>query len=563
MRKVLIVTCLFIQLSGLYAQYGQTPLLEREVTISAENQTIESVLNQISAQTGVLFSYSPEIIQSNSKVSLSIQDKSVRFAINSLFSNDINYKVKGKYIILKGEPDKTKDNSVRTIEGYIYDSGTGKRLTDASVYDKNLTASAVTDQYGYFRMELPVNTTLSSIQVSKLGYADTTNLAISDSSLRTIEISINSDKSNRKHKIFTFQKIAPLWLVPRQTIANSLNINQSVFKAVQFSLLPTVSTNHFLRGNAVNNVSVNLLAGYVQGVRLLEFGGLVNIVKDDAQYAQFAGIGNVVGNNFKGFQAAGIFNTAHNVTGYQAAGIFSSSQANADFQTSGIYNNAQTGIFQAAGILNIAREMTIQIGGIANIAEKSNLQIAGLASIAENADWQISGIYNKSAKATAMQISGIANTAPTANGMQLSGFGNYVRDTACIQISGFLNRAGYVRKFQLSFINIDDSCAGVPIGFFTFVKKGYHKIEISADEIFPFNAAFRSGVKQFHTIFMAGVNPFKNEGAYLHYGFGIGTSLGNPGKLLFDIDLTDREIFSKNDLSFNNHLAFYIPILNV
>jgi hypothetical protein len=552
--KNCLILFLFLQFTGLQAQNGQIPLLEREVTISAQNQTIESVLNLIGAQSGIIFSYSPEIIHSNSKVSLSVKGKSVRFAINSLFSNNITCKVKGEYVILKEEGGKHNGVADRTIEGYIYDSGTGEKLTDVSVYDKDLTASAVTDKYGYFRMEIPDITPLSSIQVSKLGYSDTTCLELKGNSMRTLEIALNSDERNKNSQFFTFQKIAPLWLVPRHTMVNSFNISKSAFKAVQFSFLPTISTNRFLRGNTVNKVSINLLAGYVQGVRLVEIGGLINIVKEDAQYAQFGGIGNVVGNNFKGFQVAGIFNTSRNVKGVQAAGIFSSSMANADFQVSGVYNYARAGNSQTSGILNIAREMKLQIAGIANTAEKSVLQIAGILNLASDAKNQTSGINSHSGNVTFLQISGIVNSASAVNGLQLTGCFNYARNSANVQIAGLFNRAGYVRTLQLSVLNLADSCNGISVGLFSYVKNGYHKLEVSADEIFPFNASFRSGVKQFHTLVMIGINPFGNARNDFHFGYGIGTSFGKTGKLLFDIDLTNREIFSNNDLSFNNHL---------
>jgi hypothetical protein len=253
----------------------------------------------------------------------------------------------------------------------------------------------------------------------------------------------------------------------------------------------------------VNSVSVNLLAGYVQGVRLVEIGGLVNIVQEDARYAQFVGIGNVVGNQVKGVQVAGIFNTAREVRGVQVGGIFSYAATRADVQASGIYNQAQTGISQISGIMSVAHSMKWQLAGIAN----------------------------------------------------------YARDTAGIQISGIINRAGYANGLQLSLINVADSGKGVCIGLFNFIKNGYHKLEFSADEVFPFNASYRSGMKSFHTLVIIGINPFVNTGSNYHFGYGIGTSFGKTGKLLVDLDLTFREVFSKKALSFSNHLyQFYAGI---
>jgi hypothetical protein len=138
--------------------------------------------------------------------------------------------------------------------------------------------------------------------------------------------------------------------------------------------------------------------------------------------------------------------------------------------------------------------------------------------------------------------------------LQMAGIANYSRDTAGIQISGIINRAGYASTLQLSLINVADSSGGLCIGLFNFIKNGYHKLEFSAEEIFPFNVSYRSGMKSFHTLVTIGINPFTSNGSTFHYGYGAGSSFGKTGKLLVDIDLTFREVFSKKALSFNNHL---------
>ncbi|HEX2922050.1 MAG TPA: hypothetical protein VHO50_12880, partial [Bacteroidales bacterium] len=97
--RTCLIFCFYLQFTVLQAQSEQIPLLEREVSISARNQTIEWVISEISTQSGIIFSYNPEIIGADSKIDLSVQSKSVRFALNSLFTNNITYKERGEYII--------------------------------------------------------------------------------------------------------------------------------------------------------------------------------------------------------------------------------------------------------------------------------------------------------------------------------------------------------------------------------------------------------------------------------------------------------------------------------
>ncbi|HEY9487176.1 MAG TPA: sigma factor [Chryseosolibacter sp.] len=69
------------------------------------------------------------------------------------------------------------------------------------------------------------------------------------------------------------------------------------------------------------------------------------------------------------------------------------------------------------------------------------------------------------------------------------------RQTMAIR-TGILNVAPKVNGTQIGLINVADIVRGVPIGLMSLVWKGYHKIEISADEIFYNNLSFRTGVRQ-------------------------------------------------------------------
>ena len=79
------------------------------------------------------------------------------------------------------------------------------------------------------------------------------------------------------------------------------------------------------------------------------------------------------------------------------------------------------------------------------------------------------------------------------------------------QISAFYNHGRNVRGTQIGLFNYADTLGGVPIGLISFVKTGYHKLEISADEIFHANLAFRTGVSKFYNILSAGIMPEQNK----------------------------------------------------
>ena len=130
-------------------------------------------------------------------------------------------------------------------------------------------------------------------------------------------------------------------------------------------------------------------------------------------------------------------------------------------------------------------------------------------------------------------------------GAQVSGLLNFtLRALEGAQVSGLLNYATRVRGAQVGIINATDSIHGVPIGLISFVLKGYHKIEVSADEIFYTNVAFRTGVRQFYNILTAGAKPntFDDEETYWTFGYGIGTAPRLSRTLSLNVDLTANQV---------------------
>jgi hypothetical protein len=86
--------------------------------------------------------------------------------------------------------------------------------------------------------------------------------------------------------------------------------------------------------------------------------------------------------------------------------------------------------------------------------------------------------------------------------------------------AGFVNIARTIHGLQLGFVNLTDSIEkGFPLGFLSFIRKGgYKALELSANELYPFNLAFKTGVKGLYTSVIASWNPMSEE----HYALGMG-----------------------------------------
>jgi hypothetical protein len=142
----------------------------------------------------------------------------------------------------------------------------------------------------------------------------------------------------------------------------------------QFTFLPPLSTNGWQNSRTVNNVSVNLLAGYSAGVDGIELGSLVNVVRDSVHGFQAAGLVNATGGNVNGIQMAGLINAvAGSATGWQAAGLINAVMKPSTLtQSAGLLNIAPTEIHgvQMAGLLNVGGKVYgVQLAGLINIAD--------------------------------------------------------------------------------------------------------------------------------------------------------------------------------------------------
>jgi type II secretory pathway component GspD/PulD (secretin) len=151
-RYILALFCLVF--SVLAMGQSKTPLLERDINLNITNQPLSVAFDKIAAQTGVTFSYSPSLVNTNKIVSVKATNKSVREVLALMLDDNVAYKASGKYIILSKA--ETPGKKV-TVSGYVYDKNSGKKVPNTSVYDEKSMTSAVTNEYGYYELEVPKN----------------------------------------------------------------------------------------------------------------------------------------------------------------------------------------------------------------------------------------------------------------------------------------------------------------------------------------------------------------------------------------------------------------------
>jgi hypothetical protein len=505
--RVLVALVVFIiSFQGLQAQESH---LYKKITVSVTSVPLEQALATIGKAGDFTFSYNADMIDPSLRVTVNATNRNVDAVLTDLLGEKVRRKEVGDHVILvRNVPrnEKPAEKTESTITGIVTEAGTGRAIKDATVYEVGGKRSALTNGNGRYSITFPSGETMRSLAFCRAGYKDTV-VFILPLNNKTLNISLVPgapaiDRISMQPGSIGIVAAVPGQLaidsmpfvnalVPRRTRINSLNLRIFNTWPVQVSLVPYISTNWKVSGSVNNAFSLNILAGYSGGVRGFELGGLLNIDRNHVRGFQLGGLGNIVGKKASGFQLGGLFNVdLGNFYGCQVAGLFNwVADTVRGAQFAGLFNYLPT------------RWKGAQIAGLANISldHVTGLQMAGLLNVARE-------------------------------------------DNRGVQVAGLLNYAKVLKGVQIGLFNVTSKVeSGVPVGFFSYVHKGgYMRAELSADEVFYVNIAFKTGTDRFYNIFKAGTN----DSLLMNFAYGVGTLFHIGKKFGFNIDFTGSMFFS-------------------
>lgn len=496
----LIALCISL---GVNAQ--NVPLLEKTLTIEFREESIEKALKKISRETKITFSYTSSDIDIEQNITASYKSKTVREILEQIFKGKVSFKEKGKYIILAKVPSTPEKTSSTVqpknpffINGYVLNLVTGEKISGVSIYDTRTFTAAVTNEFGYFNMMLKDPQEENRLAISRKSYTDTL-IILKEDTYAFINVSLSPE---------TKPEVPPV-IIKYDTITKI--VQDTVFSPPVVMDLPADSS-HAIEP-VWNTKSMRDTLQYRKAqVSFVPFVGTNG--KESARTINDFSF-NVLGGYSAGtriVEVGGLFNIdLLDVSYMQVAGLMNFNEGRMrGFQAAGLFNTNRKGLkgFQAAGIVNVnnGRSYGAQVAGIANIQTK-----------------QFKGA----------QVSGITNISK--------------RRMKGIQIAPIVNYASNLKGMQIGLINVADTLRGVPIGFVSYVRDGYHKLEISADEIFYTNIAFRTGTQKFYNIFTFGIKPESDpndtdRSTEWTFGYGFGTAPEIFDWLYLNFDLTCNQL---------------------
>jgi hypothetical protein len=151
MRILVIIVMIFVHHE--VSSQNKPSYLDSKITIGFSSERTDVALKKIAQEAGFNFSYKSSLIDESRRITVSFENVSVREILDQLFEKKIQYKVRGKYIILTKAPQQKatpKDKAI--VTGYVVDEATGERLKDVSVYDPFTFYYAITDSDVYFKI---------------------------------------------------------------------------------------------------------------------------------------------------------------------------------------------------------------------------------------------------------------------------------------------------------------------------------------------------------------------------------------------------------------------------
>lgn len=181
-RQLFVILLAILLLStSIKAQQQNGSVFENRVTISQKNQPINSILDQISWQAGVFFSYDASILNSTQKYNIEASDKSLYTVLNQLF-NPEEFKLielENQVIISKITdlklPVEIEVDSIPVkyffLSGKIIDGKNEDPVKYASVSLINKPIGTITNTDGNFLLKIHPDFIRDTIIISCMGYA--------------------------------------------------------------------------------------------------------------------------------------------------------------------------------------------------------------------------------------------------------------------------------------------------------------------------------------------------------------------------------------------------------
>jgi len=153
--------------------------LDTRISLKVNDKSVSEVLKDITRLGFVEFSFNPQVLPADMRVTLHARKKTIREILNEILQpHGIDFLLVENHIILKqraatGET-KTAGTALHlsrfTLSGFLRDKTSGEVLIGANIYIRGTATGAMTNGYGFYSLTLPGGT--YPVVFSYMGYKE-------------------------------------------------------------------------------------------------------------------------------------------------------------------------------------------------------------------------------------------------------------------------------------------------------------------------------------------------------------------------------------------------------
>lgn len=177
--KIVISLAILLLAFSSEGQQQDGSVFERRVTVSYQNQQLEHILQQISWQAGVYFSYDAAIIDPERKVTIDERNKSLFTVLNELFDPEkfTLHERQNQIIITRNNSNAEvlKNDTIPVqyffLRGKIVEERRERPIAYASVSVLDKPIGTISNADGDFLLKLPPDLIRDSVVISCMGYS--------------------------------------------------------------------------------------------------------------------------------------------------------------------------------------------------------------------------------------------------------------------------------------------------------------------------------------------------------------------------------------------------------
>lgn len=163
-----------------FSQESTDDIFNKKVTLAKQRTTVYQALNQLSDSIGYLFAYDSKLVDSDSKIRLTITNLPLRNVLNQILGDTtLTFKVIDQHILIQQNLAQTSQgkgmqasDTTRffTLIGRILDSKTRKPLPYVTVGIPELALGSITNQEGEFMLRVDKGVKVKNLTISHIGY---------------------------------------------------------------------------------------------------------------------------------------------------------------------------------------------------------------------------------------------------------------------------------------------------------------------------------------------------------------------------------------------------------